>query len=200
MRAASKGNESLAIMLDLYEADSFEQQCRVTERAIDFCCRFLQENKQHKYNLGEDQLTVDIIGQLKALSFDAEHDTQVGGHCDILVRGKKGFLWIAESKKHNSYEWLLEGFNQLCSRYLTGVDGQDTGDLIIFCTNRNAMSVLKTWFEKISSVDRDFTFDESEIDSLVFRSTHSHEGSGRKIKVRHKMVVLWWAGAATANQ
>lgn len=192
---ASHGNEGLCIAFDMYTATSFEGQQRVIERAVDYSCRFLQENKHLKYNLSEDQLTVDIIGQLRAMSFDADHDTQVGGHVDILVRGKNGFLWLAESKKHGAYDWLFSGLSQLRDRYSTGVAGQDTGDLIIFCTNRDALGVMNTWYEKLGESDSEIILDNAEIDELVFRSTHKHEGSGRNVRVRHKMVVLWWPGA-----
>jgi hypothetical protein len=35
----------------------------------------------------EDTLTTDLITNLKAMGFDASHDTDYGGHGDIVIEG-----------------------------------------------------------------------------------------------------------------
>lgn len=60
------------------------------------------ENNKHFYQdkkWGEDELTACIITFLKGRLYDVEHDTQHGGHVDILVKHQRGkFEWIGEAK------------------------------------------------------------------------------------------------------
>lgn len=104
-------------------------------RLIDFSCNEMEKNKHLKKedDKSEDQLTIEIVSQLKMLGIDASHDKQQGGHCDILVEGSEGFVWIAEAKKHKDYLWIEKGFRQISTRYSTGVYGQDAGDIIVYC-------------------------------------------------------------------
>lgn len=82
-------------------------------------CQFFQ-------GLKEDQITFHIISQFNALGFRATHDLQIGGHVDICVE-HEDYLWLAEAKIHSGYTNLQRGWEQLVSRYSTGMEGEDDG-------------------------------------------------------------------------
>lgn len=127
LKGAFANNTPATIMLEMVMADAHEERLALVERAIDWSVQELVKNRHVKQTMSEDGLSIEIVGFLKAMGFDAGHDTQYGGHCDIVVEGRDNFLWIAEAKKHGSYDWLLEGFEQLDRRYSTGMPGQDAG-------------------------------------------------------------------------
>lgn len=177
------------IRLEMIFATSHERRLALVEQAIDWIGQEHTKTRQHRLNRGEDALTTDIVTDLKAMGFQASHDTQYGGHCDIVVEAKDDFLWIAEAKVHGAYDELLQGFQQLDTRYATGLPGQDAGELIIYCRGARADQVMQRWAEHLKSNRTDVEIDPT-IDPLVYRSSHTHEGTGSKFRVRHRVISL----------
>lgn len=184
---------ALGAALQYSIAQSHDEKLRALRNALDFACNELEVNKHLKTQLSEDQLTIEICSQLRQLGFQATHDEQVGGHCDIVIRGKNRFIWMAEAKKHSDYKWLEKGFMQLSTRYSTGVPGQDHADIIIYCKNKNAASLLETWQGKLCECNPEIRIEQSSRgDPLEFWSTHLHETSGLEFHIRHRAVALYW--------
>jgi hypothetical protein len=130
---------------------------------------------------------------MKMAGFQAEHDSSVGGHCDIVIRGKELFLWLAEAKKHNDYAWLDKGFQQLSTRYSTGVVGQDHGEVLIYCYVKNAKQILDNWRAELVKRNAEVKIDEAICSHpLIFTSIHKHASSGLDFRVRHKIMALYW--------
>lgn len=160
---------------------------------LDYACNELETNRHKKQGLDEDQLTIEICSFLNGLGFQAAHDQQIGGHCDIVIRGKELFLWLAEAKKHNAYDWLDKGFKQLSTRYSTGVLGQDNGEVIVYCFNKDAKTMLMKWRVELQSRNKDVKIQlNKDGNPLLFSSSHKHEASGLDFHVRHKAVSLYW--------
>ncbi|MER9526665.1 hypothetical protein NKI96_24365 [Mesorhizobium sp. M0292] len=164
---------------------------RALERVLDFSYDSLVENRHLNQSHSEDALTVNVVEQLKGFLINASHDTQNGGHCDILVRGKGRFLWVAEAKIHNGYSWLEKGFRQLCT-YLTGSENQDHGEIIIYLRQQKANVVLHDWMRRLTGIRPDLSVDDQVENSLWFRSSHSSEGTGRNLFIRHRIIPLFW--------
>lgn len=178
-------------------AGTNEAKYTAIRSALDDAINQIQLNRHLKQGLSEDQLTIEICQMLVALGFDARHDEQIGGHCDIVVKGKNQFLWIAEAKKHSDYNWLSKGFLQLSTRYSTGVAGQDQGEIIIYCFTRDAKNVLEKWHQKLQNDHPCVAiFNPSTENPLEFWSQHHHESTGLPFKVRHKIVALHFDPAA----
>lgn len=164
--------------------------------AVDFACNELEKNKYLKVGLSEDQLTIEICQFLSALGFESRHDEQIGGHCDIVIKGKDRFLWLAEAKIHNAYDWLTKGFLQLSTRYLTGVAGQDSGEVIIYCSNRDSKNMLDLWRKILCEKNANVAVrDDPSGNPLAFWSLHKHVSSGLDFQIRHKVVTLHFAPA-----
>lgn len=172
-------------------AQSHKARLEAVRAVLDYACNELEINKHLKQNLDEDQLTIEICQFLSGLGFQPRHDEQVGGHCDIVIRGKDLFLWLAEAKWHDGYGWLDKGFKQLSTRYSTGVRGQDQGEVLIYCKNRNAKAMLERWRAELTARNEGVeVFDDPGGDQLVFWSEHQHDASGLQFRVRHKVLSL----------
>ena len=91
----------------------------------------------HLYRgLKEDQITLFLITHLKASGFDATHDTANGGHCDVVVKHSKGYIWLAEAKIHDGPRYIFEDsdFRSMISR------------LWLHCKNAEAIEYLGEHF------------------------------------------------------
>ncbi|WP_143850979.1 hypothetical protein [Brucella thiophenivorans] len=178
------------IAFEMCLADTHEEIHKLIEDGIDWAALQLAENAHLNQKLGEDKITIDIIGILKSLTFDAAHDTQIGGHCDIVVRAKSDFLWIGEAKIHSDYNWLQKGMSQLSTRYSTGLQGQDCGEILVYTYAPRLDKILAEWRNRVADSVEEISVEELDLDRLVFRTTHPHVKTGRPFRVRHKGISL----------
>lgn len=183
----------LAIGLDYLLAQDHEARVKAVQKGVDLACNLLEQHKHKNQGLGEDKITLQICDNLYSMSFPAIHDAQIGGHCDIVIRGNNQFLWLAEAKVHDSYSWLDKGFKQLATRYSTGVMGQDNGEILIYCYTKDAQTMLKSWGSQLVERNPDVAITEPQCEkSLTFCSTHKHDASGLDFLIRHKAISLHW--------
>ena len=173
-------------------AGTHADRVALIEEAIHWIGQELTKNKQHKQDRGEDELTVDLINNLRSMGIDASHDTQYGGHCDIVIEAKDNFLWIGEAKIHSTYDWLLKGFDQLDTRYATGLFGQTYGALIIYSYNARIDQMMKTWETHLTSHRPDVTTRDCAKYPLALRSTHTHQVAGHLFNVWHFPISLYF--------
>jgi hypothetical protein len=129
---------------------------------------------------------------LRAMGFNATHDTYVRGHCDIVLEGKNGFLWLAEAKIHRDYAWLLKGLDQLSTRYSTGGPGQDAGTLIIYCKRPRIDKLMVDWQQYLQTHYPKIKMLPCRENPNVFVSAHVHIGTGAKFRIRHVPVSLYF--------
>lgn len=180
--------------IDFLFAQNHEARVDAVQRSVDFACNWLVKHRNKKQNDDdEDGLTIQVCGLLTSSGIQATHNAAVGGHCDVVVDAKYGFLWLAEAKKHSSYAWLDKGFKQLSTRYSTGNRGQDHGEVLIYCFVQDAKAMLEKWKDELVVRNSDVTVSEDEDGNpLTFQSIHKHECSGLDFYVRHKVVTLYW--------
>lgn len=136
----------------------------------------------------EDQLTFHIISQYETLGFEAKHGVMIGGHVDITI-SYQGYLWIGEAKKHSSYPTLQKGWEQLTSRYSTGMDEEDQGAFLIYNFNTDALAVTKQWQGHLAANYPDLEFEYLPTE-LNFSTKNVHVRSGRPYYVTHYNIPL----------
>jgi hypothetical protein len=181
-----------AIRFRMMFAGSHEQRLEAVNSAIDWIVQEHSKTRQHRQGRTEDGLSIDVVTELKAIGFEASHDTQYGGHCDIVIEARDGFLWIGEAKIHKDYDWLLKGFQQLDTRYSTGIPGQDAGGIIIYYFGQNLSAVMTTWQERLVAARPDVQVSVCPINPLVRNSVHIHKNSGLPFRVRHTPINLYF--------
>jgi hypothetical protein len=179
--------------INMFLAQTHEGRVKAVQKAVDFCCNELEQTKNSDGVMSEDQISQRICGMLKMAGFQASHDKSTNGHPDIVVDGIDSFLWLGEAKKHSDYAWLNKGFQQLSTRYSTGVIGQDNGDVLIYCYTKNAKAMLDEWRKTLCAKNAGVIDTNSPCGNpLIFCSTHKHEATGLDFHVRHKAVALYW--------
>lgn len=145
-------------------------------------CNYFQEKS-------EDEITFHIISHFKGWGFGAQHDSMIGGHVDISIE-YDDYLWMAEAKIHSSYLTLQRGWEQLNSRYSTGMKDEDRGAFLIYNFNKNALSVTKEWRLRLKEFYPDLTFAPYNEQDLDFRTNGKHVKSGRDFFVTHFNIPL----------
>jgi hypothetical protein len=175
--------------LDLRLTSSYSDFVACVNRGLDDVIELIQENPNLRRNDSEDRITIDIVMALRCKGFNAAHDTMTGGHTDIIIK-KDNFKWIAEAKIHkNDYSYLMQGFNQLTTRYANGTPNNSHGCLLIYIKDGNAAQIVERWKSHLTNEQLP-GFSSDDASQLNFASQHTHAGSGLQYEVRHIGVVL----------
>jgi hypothetical protein len=141
----------------------------------------------------EDELTIELTKLLRMTGFEAAHESKVGGHCDIVIRHPSDYLWLAEAKKHkNDYGWLLQGFQQLNTRYATGAPNQNCGGFIIFHYGERVDRTMTKWRAHLTGKIVGIATADCALDPMCFFSEHAHQRTGLPLKVRHMPLSLFF--------
>jgi hypothetical protein len=189
-----RGKPSLEIAIEMMLSDCYDSWVIQVNKAIDHIVRQMAQNPEINSKRVEDDITVEVVNHLKVMGIDAGHDTKVGGHVDIKVTGPSDYHWLGEAKRHkSSYDWVHGGFNQLSSRYTTGLEGQTNGGLLIYIDQERSDRVMERWKQYLSEALPELTFEPCTIDSIAFYSVHPHQRTGRPLRVRHIPLSVYWA-------
>lgn len=180
------------LLVDIMYASDHATRLSCVNRALDYAITRMVEGRQYMKELSEDELTIQLVNALNFMGIEASHDTAVGGHCDVVVRMKGGFLWLGEAKIHNDYEYLFGGFQQLNTRYSTGLSGQDVGGIIIYNFGQRIDKVMAAWGALLLERVSDVVITQCAINKLAFESVHLHDGTGLPLRIRHVPVPLYF--------
>jgi hypothetical protein len=184
-------NTPLEIQLRLQAAETHEDMLKQLERALGLAMSNLVRSRKYKQGLSEDQRTVEIVSLLQMAGFPAFHDVKIGGHTDISVEMRDGFLWIGDAKNWTGQSWIFKGFRQLMTRYATGLPGQNNGAIIIYFDQERAGELLGKWEASLGRLWK-LTGAIEKVNGLQFYSAHLHKGTGETFHVKHYAVPLYW--------
>lgn len=191
--ARAAGRPGARIAIDLLFVSDYPTFVEIINRAIDIAFRRMAENPELRKERSEDELTIELINLLKQNDIDAHHEAKVGGHCDITIRGPDDFTWLAEAKRHSKGNpWLYQGFQQLNTRYSTGLPQHDKGGLIIYTYKPNTLDQMLNWSAYLQENHDGLSVSPYGTDPLSFVSTHTHERSGLPYEVRHIPLNLYF--------
>ena len=193
LQLMARGNIAWETSLALIAATSADDILARVDPAIDHILQEFSRTPKERKDRSEDGLSIDLITSLKHFGFQASHDTTTGGHCDIVIDGRFDFLWLGEAKIHSGYDWLLQGFNQLDSRYATAIQGQDRGGVVIYHKGPRVDQVMDGWAEHLANERPDVTIEPRKAGDLVMNTRHVHERTGREYHVRHVIVSIHWS-------
>jgi hypothetical protein len=191
LRMIFGGSPSGIIRINYMFSASHAERVDVVNAAIDWIVLECVKTARDRVDRSEDALTNDIIGLLVALGFDASHDADCNGHCDIVIKGVDGFLWLAEAKIHSNYNWLLKGLKQLCTRYSTGMPGQNDGALILYCKGPRIDRIMAKWHAHLAEADEEAVIAICDKNPLILNSRHIHQRTGLEFRVRHVPIGLY---------
>lgn len=184
-------NTAHEIQLRMQSAESHDEILKQLERALAMAIENIVKNRKYKQKQSEDALTTDLISMLNMNGIPARHDVKIGGHTDISVEMRDGFLWIAEAKHWTGKSWVFKGFRQLMTRYATGLPGQDQGAMLIYFEQEKPSALLMKWRNALSGLT-ELTDHIEDVSELQFNSVHPHRGTGRTFYVKHHAIPLYW--------
>lgn len=192
MRIAEQ-TPALANAIKFNMSSNYDNQLQHLWCVLDELYCNLVEARKYYSGMNEDEITIALVQQLQNLGLDAAHDRDTSGHSDISVIGNKRFVWICEAKISNGYGWLMEGYNQLLTRYSTGLAQQKTGEFLIYCNKKKPPEIMQRWFAHLAGKDPEIKkqFPDAN-DSSVFFSIKQHDVSGLDYTVRHKILGLYY--------
>lgn len=184
------------INLELLLEPDQEKMLSLVNDGIDYVSQLMGRNPELKQEHSEDELTIELIANLSCMGFDASHETKIGGHCDIVIKGDDNFIWLGEAKKFDQdYGWLLAGFQQLNTRYSTGSVGQRNGGIIVYVFDPRTDRILCRLGERLVAKISDIELDASTALDGYITTRHPHERTGATFTTRHKAISLLWQPA-----
>ncbi|MDC0664371.1 hypothetical protein [Marinobacter sp. SS21] len=176
--------------LEQFTAPNFESHLESFYTCLDSCIEDAQDGPQFftPDKVGEDRVTFFITKLIKRSGFHVARD-EVAGNPD-LVLSWNGHKWIGEAKIYKGPAYLFEGWLQLTTRYSSGSGKQKTGGVLIYFYGDNAKGMLDDWRDKLTGEVEGIEFKDCHLNSLAFRSAHSHHKSGLPFFVRHSVALL----------
>ncbi|MFJ5447019.1 hypothetical protein ACIKP9_12325 [Methylobacillus methanolivorans] len=178
--------------INLFLATTYEQWVSVLYEQLDSAIERMEDGASYyqKNSNDEDTLTHHLINPLSQLGYNATHDTYTRGHVDIKII-HRSFVWLGEAKIYNSYTKLLDGYQQLTTRYSSGDVNKNQGGMLIYYYGRNTKRMMNAWQRKLGGHDSRINFtDCSRRPELAFISNKIHEVSGLEYRIRHIPVML----------
>lgn len=175
-----------------------DERFEILQSALDHCYRELVDSRQLNLEgkVSEDQLSVQICQMLGGMGISASHDSQVGGHVDILVKDLDGFLWVGEAKIDRGPAHVAGGFDQLSTRYGTSGDGRNHGEMIVYSWFPRTVERLQSWqdhLEGMENVEGLEVVKPIEDPKWYFSTKHVCPASGHAFYVRHVYVPLYFS-------
>ncbi|WBG93468.1 hypothetical protein N5580_21145 (plasmid) [Pantoea piersonii] len=139
---------------------------------------------------GYSDVLLKILEQYKDYGLITTREENNGGHCDISI-SFGGFKWLGEAKKAKSYDWVYDGFLQLCTRYSTCDSLSKSGGLIIYCGQKKAGTFMTSWMAHLKLKFNDIQDHENHTEDPNIKITkHTHGVSENTYKVIHIPVYL----------
>ena len=185
---AAKMNRALLFIA----APDHAHRLQILEEVLERSYKYVVIDRQVTSDESENQISLRIVRMLNMAGLNASHDTQWGGHVDIAVSGPNGFHWIGEAKIDGGNSKLKKGYLQLTTRYIPGEDGADCGELVIYGQKKDALGTLKNWLGLVTQFDDCLVVEDMCDDRLWFRTSHVSQTSGRRIRIRHRILPLWF--------
>lgn len=154
------------------------------ERGIQELVKFKNLYAQHD----ENALNSTLVYGLRSMGFTAGFDTNVGGHCDIVIEALGNLLWLGEAKIFTGVEWVAKGFHQLTSRYATSIDTHGHGGLVLYIRKGQTSKRAEAWRLHVTGELGSTLYCENG--NFSFTTLTVIPATGATYKVRHFLISL----------
>ncbi|KZK65705.1 hypothetical protein A1L58_06350 [Shewanella baltica] len=196
------GEHEIAMMLRRKSVKTHLDFVQQLYKDFDEAIQNLIHNRQRfqRAEFGEDEISAFLISFLKGRFYDADHDTQHGGHADIIVKANNGrWEWIGEAKLWGGKSWTHEGWKQLVDSYTVATVGETHSGLLVYIKQDNAKQKFDTWYEFFNESIAPIKLDYLADNPLIFDSVHLNRSSGLEQCVRHFAIPLWHKNSVTKD-
>jgi hypothetical protein len=191
-----RGEKGVLSYFEKQYPDSYDAFLRTVYECLDKAIAEAQRAAQYLFAASEDCITTFIVSNLRSQELDADHDSDSGGHVDILVAdADKRFSWAAEAKIDTDWGWIEGGIGQLMDRYADGTVGRDQGGFLLYIKNEGGATRLADWRQRViakySSKQGFRVLDCPNRHPYAFFSECVFPKTGQLFRIRHVGVLLF---------
>ncbi|GAB2626742.1 hypothetical protein [Novilysobacter erysipheiresistens] len=134
------------------------------------------------HDLDEDALTAVVVIALRNLDMDIDGKV-VNGNADLSIEFDD-YRWLGEAKIALDASKLYHGYQQLTSRYSTGLPNGSAGGMLLYCTHDSAKVILDGWKAALEHQVPHSNPIDGEM-PLSFRSTDTCGSTGLSLDIVH---------------
>lgn len=152
----------------------------------------IQSSPRYRRFDSENRTSIDIVNNLKLLSYNALHDSYNNGNVDIIVKNNCNELFI-EAKNDDGSNHLLEGFRQLADRYLTKYQTKEIKPLLlIYCKKDSPSNVMENWKKYLNKkeVIDEYLLTVHDFTENSLRTIHKCKLTNKMITIEHVFISL----------
>ena len=176
------------ILMWRFNPPSYSAWVSRVEDALLYEVGLMTERRHDLHDLDEDALSAILNISLQNLNLDAGAKF-VNGNTDITVQ-YNSYKWLGEAKFGADVGKVLKGYLQLTTRYTTGMDGQSSGGMLIYCPHGSAKTALAGWRAALQHEFPDCNARDGSSD-LIFRSEDTCMATDAKLDIVHIAVPLF---------
>lgn len=180
----------LAFQLLLWQVDKppYAQWVELVEESMSYAIAEAASRRNDLHDLDEDAITAYFLLALKTLNLNATAEV-VNGNTDVSI-SFSDYRWLGEAKIAKDLSKIYHGYQQLVSRYATGLPNQSSGGILLYCTHASAVSILAGW--KAALLKQHASCGVSDGGHpLVFTSTDTCPATGLELSIRHYAIPLF---------
>lgn len=170
-----------------FNRPNYDDWTNLVEDAVAHVFRLMAESRDDFGSIGEDALSAVLNTGLKILNLDADARS-VNGNCDVVV-ALDGYKWLAEAKLAHDLSKIYHGYEQLTSRYATGMTGQTRGAMLLYVNHASAEVTLAGWKAALTTAFPDCNARDGRV-QLSFSSEGICAATGATLGITHFAVPL----------
>ena len=189
-----------SIHFSLITCETYDDFADAVESCVSLVIHNMQENPELRQGRKEDEISIEIITNLRNYPLHVEHESKVGGHTDFLIRGR-GYTWIAEAKHDKRGDaWIMSGYEQLVDKYTSPTVNSSRGAMIVYSYKPRLDEVMEKWRAYFEKHRTTATTSDMHQDRVTFHSDEPHPRNGISYSVRHLGMSLYWHKSAEAGR
>ena len=176
------------ILMWAFNPPAYNVWVESVEDAVQFEVGLMTERRPDLHDLDEDAISAVLNISLQNLGLEASAKF-VNGNTDITIQ-HNSYRWLGEAKFGNDVGKLYKGYLQLTARYATGIEGQSSGGMLIYCTHDSAKVALAGWRAALEAQHPDCNARAGK-GALTFRSDDVCQATGAPLDIFHVAFPLY---------
>lgn len=181
------GRLHFSLLIWKFKRPSYEEWVKLVEDAVYYQVIQMAGRRNDFNDLDEDALTAIIQISLDNLNLDVSAKV-VNGNTDISVEFDT-YKWLGEAKIASDASKIYHGYQQLTSRYATGIKNQSSGGLLLYCQHDAADVILSGWRAALE-IQVPSCNARKGMQPLSFRSDDVCQSTGLGLEILHFAIPL----------
>ena len=178
-------SDALRLQILMWKVDrpSYESWADAVEGCIEHVVRNMAIKKNDIQRLTEDALTAQVTTGLSCFGLNATSG-RVGGNVDVVISYADEYIWLGEAKIFTGGAHVWDGYQQLTTRYNTGLDVHSRGGILLYCYKDRADVLLAEWRATLNVQCEFAALSDGKLE-LTFLSKEDCRGTGKPYSVTH---------------